>query len=313
MPARLKLYSPDRATRVVIIGDDDIVTIGRDETASIALDDPRVSRQHARLLRHEGIWLLEDLGSKNGTTVNGRPISSDGLYDGDWISIGGILGRFDLVPAAPAAWIGEERRDRLRSSVEIASWLRRDTSRSDLLRQLVASAVRLTSSDGGCVLALDDAGNVRVEAAVGVIEENADQFIGSAGAVERAIATRKSVVVTDLRSDGFFARRRSVVERGLAALVCVPMCLESRLLGLLYVDSRSALDGFTELDLEILEALAAESAVVLSMMTLDRDVHELLEALPAHEAPDQSGRPLKQRVEPSTPARVSPDGPSVLS
>lgn len=286
MPARLKLYSPDRATRVVVIGDNDVVTIGRDETAAIALDDVRVSRQHARLWQHDGTWLLEDTGSKNGTTVNGRPIVSDSLHDGDWISIGGILGRFDLVSEAQAARIAEDRRDRLQSSAEIAAWLRRDTSRSDLLRRLVEYAARLTSSDSGCVLAIDDDGRVRVKAAVGEIGGSADQFTGSGGAVERVIATGKSVVVTDLRSDGFFARRRSVVDRGLAALACVPMCLESRLLGLLYVDSHRALDGFTELDLEILEALAAEAAVVLSGIALDRDAHELLVALPAHEAPE---------------------------
>jgi hypothetical protein len=245
------------------------------------VDEPRVSRLHARVQRHDGTWVLEDLGSKNGTTVNGRPISMECLSDGDWISVGGVLGRFDHVAASHLEWIAEDRRDRLQSSAEIAAWLRRDIARSDLLRQLVESAIRLTSSDTGCVLAVDEQGKVRVMAAVGPIEENASQFIGSGGAVERAIATRKSVVVTDLRVDGFFARRRSVVERGLAALACVPMCLDSRLVGLLYVDSRRALDGFTELDLEILEALAAEAVVVLSMMTLDRDVHALLEGLPA--------------------------------
>jgi transcriptional regulator with GAF, ATPase, and Fis domain len=244
-----------------------------------------------------------------GTTINGRPISSEALQNGDWISIGGVLGRFDLVPAAQAAWMAEERRDRLQSSAEIAAWLRRDSARSDLLRQLLESAVRLTSSDGGCILTFDDAGHVRVKAAIGTIVATDGRFSGSAGAVERAIATRTSVVITDLRSDGFFARRRSVVERGLAALACVPICLESRLVGLLYVDSRRALDGFTELDLEILQALAAESAIALSMMTLGRDVDQLLAALPASEPP----HPPLRRSNPRADISIAPHRPAGCS
>lgn len=54
------------------------ITIGRggDTTADVDLSpDPQVSRRHARLFRKDDQWLVEDLGSRNGTQLNGRPVA----------------------------------------------------------------------------------------------------------------------------------------------------------------------------------------------------------------------------------------------
>ena len=51
-----------------------ILSIGRMDDNDIVIDDPGVSRYHARLTRSEGKWILEDLGSSNGTFINGQRI-----------------------------------------------------------------------------------------------------------------------------------------------------------------------------------------------------------------------------------------------
>lgn len=64
-------------------------TIGRSPDASIVLADPEVSRIHARVSRNEyGSHVLEDLGSKNGTFVNGSRVSRQAVLYGDKIRIG---------------------------------------------------------------------------------------------------------------------------------------------------------------------------------------------------------------------------------
>ena len=79
--------------------------MGREASAPILLDDVLVSRQHARIFAADGQWWVEDLGTKNGTFVNGkkeyrRPLSGD-----DRIAIGPFVVTFRLAPGerAPAS------------------------------------------------------------------------------------------------------------------------------------------------------------------------------------------------------------------
>ena len=62
--------------------------IGRDPRSDLVLDDPRVSRHHAEIRPRLGRHTLIDLGSLNGTRVNGRRVSEAALADGDRIEIG---------------------------------------------------------------------------------------------------------------------------------------------------------------------------------------------------------------------------------
>ena len=75
------------------------MTIGRATSKAdweICLQDPSVSRPHARLELIDTNWVLTDLGSANGTLVNGTPVNEKGrvLHDGDMIAIGGTVAQF---------------------------------------------------------------------------------------------------------------------------------------------------------------------------------------------------------------------------
>lgn len=69
-----------------------LTVIGRDDSADIVLDDPGISRQHTEFrVTHDGPHLivsLRDLGSTNGTFVNGDPVSRARLMDGDRVTVG---------------------------------------------------------------------------------------------------------------------------------------------------------------------------------------------------------------------------------
>lgn len=70
--------------------DGTVVRIGRSLDNGLILDDPRVSRHHAQLRRRYGRYLLQDLGSSGGTTVNGFPVQETILRPGDLISLAGV-------------------------------------------------------------------------------------------------------------------------------------------------------------------------------------------------------------------------------
>jgi len=72
-------------------------TIGRSHACEIVIDDPGVSRRHAAIARGRDGWVLDDLGSTNGSSVNGAPVDgSRALADGDEIELGSATLRFEL-------------------------------------------------------------------------------------------------------------------------------------------------------------------------------------------------------------------------
>jgi hypothetical protein len=78
------VLSDGRAFRLV----KSVLTIGRLPECDLVLEDPGASRQHARIRRAETAWVITDLGSTNGTLVNGRPVQEHELQDGDTVTIG---------------------------------------------------------------------------------------------------------------------------------------------------------------------------------------------------------------------------------
>jgi MoxR-like ATPase len=80
----------------------DIVSIGREATNIIRLEDNGVSRRHARLMPSDGLWVVEDLNSKNGVLVAGKKVTSQALKAGDEIIIGDARLRFmtEIINAA---------------------------------------------------------------------------------------------------------------------------------------------------------------------------------------------------------------------
>ncbi len=63
-------------------------TIGRSSDCALSIHDKKASRIHAQLIESMGKEIIEDMGSSNGTKVNGRSVTKRILKDGDMIEIG---------------------------------------------------------------------------------------------------------------------------------------------------------------------------------------------------------------------------------
>jgi FHA domain len=66
----------------------DRLLVGRHPACDVVVADPTVSRRHAQLTLRGGVWVLQDLASKNGTSVNGKRVGRIRLHAGDVISLG---------------------------------------------------------------------------------------------------------------------------------------------------------------------------------------------------------------------------------
>ena len=73
----------------------DVITIGRRPDSTIVLADPNVSRNHAEIRPAGSGWVLVDLGSTNGSRVNGMRVGTQPLRDGDDITFGNTRIRFE--------------------------------------------------------------------------------------------------------------------------------------------------------------------------------------------------------------------------
>lgn len=100
----------------VVVWDTARIRIGRHHEQDIVLEDPEVSRQHALLRRDGERFLVEDLGTSNGTFVNGDRIRSVELHPNDAIRIGESTFRFCQSSDDPAVTL---------TNVTLASRLRR--------------------------------------------------------------------------------------------------------------------------------------------------------------------------------------------
>ena len=88
------------------------LTIGRDSTNGVAINDAEISRKHARLMFQGGKYVLEDLGSTNGTFVNGQRLAGPiVLKTGDVVSLGEqIVLMYDAIAADAGATVAVSRK-----------------------------------------------------------------------------------------------------------------------------------------------------------------------------------------------------------
>ncbi|MFM8414462.1 MAG: sigma 54-interacting transcriptional regulator [Planctomycetota bacterium] len=88
-PAFLRVTDPVAGRRVLPLVAGERVTLGRAPGNRIVVHDERASRFHAEVFEAEGAWVVRDLGSRNGTLVDGEPLTGDRrLAVGDVVQIG---------------------------------------------------------------------------------------------------------------------------------------------------------------------------------------------------------------------------------
>jgi hypothetical protein len=281
MPARLTAYVPDRAATSCLVRPPQRLVIGRAEDCELRIDHPSVSRRHAELWRDGDHWRVIDLGSKNGTFLAGTRIGSVRLDGSGWLRLGDVMCEFEQLTPDAAALAEQRQAARLANSQLFAQRLEAQTRLPDLLLDTVRATVELAECERGFLL-LGEPDALQVAARHGLDAQSlhAREFAGSVGAVQRALAGDGPLVLNDLGDDPALAGRASVIAGGLRALVCLPLRLEGRFLGLLYADSRRAGTAVTEFDLQLITAFADRAAVWIAARRGAAELDRMLDAPP---------------------------------
>lgn len=292
MPARLTVYPPDQPARQFPLDPEQGHLVGRGPDCDLRIEDPRLSRRHARLAAVGGIWRFGDLGSKNGTSLASRAGADTALRDGDWISFGGLLGQFSELTDERAAADARAIRSRWEDTVRRGRRLDPKSGVERLLEQMLGASMELVGARRGYVMLADAGGRFQVRARAGGIEpgESGRDFPGSRGALARALATRAPVVVCDTGADTMLGAQPSVVSGHIRALACLPLPVGDQLTGMIYLDSDVPGKVFTQLDVEILQAFASHSALVIGVAAVREELAQVAAWLPQLEPPAAAGK-----------------------
>lgn len=267
MPALLTAYLPDQPALAHMLADGSGLRIGRGEDCDLRIDHPSISRCHAEL-QPDGAqaWLLRDLGSKNGSHVDGVAVRETRLTRAGWLRLGDLYCEFEpLDPQAGAKALVRQQARRARATA-LTVGLKHASGFSALLDGSLRAVMELGHCDRGFLLLQASEGadySVRVQqpAADGPVDA---VFTGSRGAVERALTGGRPVVINEVGDAAWLSERASVVAGGLRAVVCMPLQDGDRALGAIYADRRGPGPAVTALDLELLQAFTERAALYIA-------------------------------------------------
>jgi serine phosphatase RsbU (regulator of sigma subunit) len=261
--------------------------IGRQTGAHIRLDGPKVSRRQARVFREGDGFHLEDLGSSNGTFLNGKKLEAPAaLQRMDEIEIGPYLLRFESGDA-PAEFTIRARTAANAQNAELYSGdaahklkvilrLSSDLGRSLDVDQLLARVlehlfVLFPQAERGLVIFLDEGHPlIRAQKQRGAELEKA-RF--SASIVHRVVTEGVGIFAEDLPSDSRFADAQSIITLGVRSLIAVPLQTKgSKAMGVLQLDRAGRGHEFTPEDLNLLTAIGLQVAIALENAQLHQEL-----------------------------------------
>jgi len=287
----LQIFSPDGRNQTIELKGEKM-SLGRSGAADLCFaDDAGLSRQHLAIERDGEGWAIRDLGSKNGTMLNGvRLTSRTVLKPGDRIMAGHLILVYDgrAQPRAnttskPVVVFDEKSTEQSSSSTlitslegvikseniegaeraasaQVAALIRAGNELSghrplpELFRFILELAIGAVNADRGVLMTLEE-GELVVRAHKG------EGFRISTAVRDRVLNSGVSLLVRDTSIDAALRERRSIVEQHIRTLMAVPLQTRDQIIGIIYVDSPSLLREFTKDDLNLLTVMANVAAI----------------------------------------------------
>jgi len=237
--------------------------LGRHPDCDIVLDVAAVSRQHARILRSGNAYFLEDLGSRNGTFINGRMIQArEMLKEGDRVKIcdmdfafhvgdadrnlpgegssmalivddeengtstkSTVMSTLDVSSSRSGAYLSARPEVKLRAMMEIANNLSRAVSLEAVLPKLLDSLFKIfLQADRGFIVLQESGGAPLVPKAVKHRRSDDEGTIRiSRTIVRKAMESREAILSADAASDERFDMAQSIADFQIRSLICVPL------------------------------------------------------------------------------------------
>jgi phosphoserine phosphatase RsbU/P len=280
----LRIQMPDGTTRTVTLERD---RYGLGRTLANELCYPEVSglsREHLVFERTGANWVLRDLGSTNGTLINGAPVKAPHvLQPNDRVNAGQLTLTF-TEPARPAAppqtvifiekpptppggttltatldgLLSDEREiqgiGHMQAFIRAGRELVGHMPLEKLFELILDLSVEAVKASRGVLMTLED-GELRVRASKGA------GFRISSRVRDLVLNERRSLLVRDALRHEALAASESIVAQQIRSVLAVPLQAENRVSGLIYLDSPGFIQEFTTEDLNLLTVMGNMAAI----------------------------------------------------
>jgi transcriptional regulator with GAF, ATPase, and Fis domain len=275
------------------------ITIGREASNDIPVTDPSVSRKHCRLSCEGGRYRVQDLGSRNGTLVNGSKVEEQWLRHGDEIATGDssflFLEEEELAPIASHVEFEDAqgtaettvidpkdvvylRPDQLSRELPASSRVARNLNvllkisrivhairdLDKLQGQLLELIFEVVPAGRGAILLADYDGQQFNSTFARVRQVGQSQLVKVSHTIAKQVLEQgKALLGSDVSTCGELGKIESLAAAQVRSLLCVPLTVFQKVIGCIYLYSDSLTGRLDGEHLELVTAIAGISAMAL--------------------------------------------------
>jgi Nif-specific regulatory protein len=288
MNPRLVAVAGPLKGRIFWLTEDD-TSVGRESANLVCLSDPSVSRRHCRIKKENNEFKISDLESLNGTFVNDVPVKERVLAHNDSVRIGDHIFSFLMhegeLPSGSSTVLLDEgkiitgsntlqvritdafhlmARD-LSALMKISTTINSVRGLEALQRQLLELIFEVVPADRGAILLKEDENHEEFTSVFGL-----DRQLGPNRAVhvsrtitDRALREGISFVSNDVQQSEDFNEAESLIASKIQSLLCVPLMLFERAVGVIYLYTSDPTKRFDKDQLQLVTAISGIAAVAL--------------------------------------------------
>jgi transcriptional regulator with GAF, ATPase, and Fis domain len=296
-PRIVGINGPLKGTNLALTATE--VSIGREPSNHLWATDPALSRQHCVITGGDNGFVIRDLGSRNGTRVNGALIEQYELHHQDYIILGNstlvFLLRDDVVmternpvqltdtqelesviasvgpedavyldPQRIAALPQTERLARdLNILLKIATGIGGIREQEALQWQLLGMIFDIVPTERAAVLFIDGTGEPCQSVGWDRVRGPGTPVQVSRTVVSRVVQQRVGLLVSDISQQRPVGDITTLRESGVKSALCVPVLVSMKVAGVIYLDSRSVGDHFDQHHLQLMTAVASIAGLAL--------------------------------------------------
>ena len=285
MSARLAAISGKLKGAVFTLNEDPLI-IGRETAANVCVADASVSRRHSKIEKRDDTFVITDLESLNGTFINNVPVRSRVLEHGDHVRIGESQFLFLTAEGEASSKSSEVTLDDVQAVTGPTFQVRFDEAVYQMERNL--SALMKVSTTINAIRGLDPLLERLLELLFEVVPAERGAILLTTGdsfdsglvfgldreqgkgrpinvsrtIVQQVLRDGVAVLASDAASQAQFATE-SFIETRAHSVMCVPLVMFERKLGVLYLDTTVSNDPFNKDHLQLVTAIAGIAAVAI--------------------------------------------------